>query len=258
MQNPSLPPASLFIGRWQPFHDGHKQLIETVLKEGKPVVIGIRDTDISHSNPYTVSERWAMIQRALHEYGELVKIIPVPDIDEVCYGREVGYGIRQIGMGEEVESISGTKTREANKPTQDIIWLTGQSGAGKTTLANALAPMLGAVVLDGDEMRESISLGAGFSKEERDMHNLRVARLAKTLAKRSPVIVSVIAPFEETRKELTEMLKPVWVYIKRDLPSTEEKPYEVPENPDMVIEVDEIVTPEEHAKMVCDYLKERA
>ncbi len=81
------------------------------------------------------------------------------------------------------------------------MWLTGQSGAGKSTLANLLKEKLNAVVLDGHEMRESISLGAGFTKEDREAHNLRVARLALVLAKQSPVIVSVIAPFEETRKK---------------------------------------------------------
>ncbi len=48
---------SLFIGRWQPFHEGHQTLIDSVLKEGGKVVIAIRDTPISESNPYTVSDR---------------------------------------------------------------------------------------------------------------------------------------------------------------------------------------------------------
>ena len=42
---------SLFIGRWQPFHDGHKELVESVLKEGGEIVIAVRDTPISESNP---------------------------------------------------------------------------------------------------------------------------------------------------------------------------------------------------------------
>ena len=81
---------ALFIGRFQPLHDGHRALIETVLKDGKPVVIAIRDTEISPDNPYTTAERWDMIQRALRKYGELVKIIVIPDIDEICYGRTGG------------------------------------------------------------------------------------------------------------------------------------------------------------------------
>ena len=130
--------ASLFIGRWQPFHDGHKQLIETVLKKGKPVVIGIRDTEISKKNPYTVTERWTRIQRELAEYGELVKIITLPDIDEVCYGREVGYLLRRIQLDGQTEEISGTKIRQEIDQDYPIFWLTGQSGSGKTTLAHAL------------------------------------------------------------------------------------------------------------------------
>jgi adenylylsulfate kinase len=49
--------SGLFVGRRQPFHEGHKTLIETVLKNGKPVVIAIRDTEIGHSSPYTPHER---------------------------------------------------------------------------------------------------------------------------------------------------------------------------------------------------------
>ena len=250
-------PASLFIGRWQPFHDGHKTLIETALKKGKPVVVAIRDTEVGHKNPYSTNERWGMIHRALQEYGDLVKIIVIPDIDEVCYGRDVGYDVRKIDLDKETEAISGTKTREASKPTNDIIWLTGQTGAGKTTHAELLAPALGAVVLDGDEMRESISVGASFTKEDRDAHNLRVARLALTLAKRSPVIVSVIAPFEDTRKQIDDLIKPTWVHIKRDLPSTEDKPYEAPENADVVIEVTEESVPEENIQKVLTFLRTR-
>ena len=119
-------PASLFVGRWQPFHKGHKRLIETVLKKGKPVVIAIRDTEISHDNPYTATERRVMIRRALKKYGELVYVTAIPDIDEVCYGREVGYNVRRIELDKRTESISGTKTRKKMKPTQAVIWLTGR------------------------------------------------------------------------------------------------------------------------------------
>lgn len=250
-------PASLFIGRWQPFHEGHKKLIETALKRGKPAIVAIRDTEVSHKNPYSTNERWTMIHRTLREYGELVKIIVIPDIDEVCYGRDVGYDVRKIDLDKETEAISGTKTREASKPTHDIIWLTGQTGAGKTTLANELETLLGAVILDGDEMRESISVGAGFSKKDRDAHNIRVARLAKVMAKRTPVLVSVIAPFEETRKQVDDLIKPIWVYIKRDLPSTEERPYEPPVAPDITVTVTEESSPQRNAEKVVAFLRNR-
>lgn len=249
-----LKASSLFVGRWQPFHKGHQTLIETVLKKGKPVVIAIRDTEISHKNPFTVYERWTAIQKALKKYGELVKIIVIPDIDEICYGRDVGYDIRKIELDSKTEGISGTKTREKNPPTKPIIWLTGQSGAGKSTLANALQKQIGGVVLDGDEMRETISKGLGFSKEDREIHNLRVARLAQMLAKKNIVIVSVIAPFEETREKVDKLIKPVWVYVKRKLPEDPGKPYEDPQKPDIRVESDKQST-NEQVSMILDFLK---
>lgn len=105
---------SLFIGRWQPFHDGHKALIDSVLDEGKKVCIAIRDTEIESENPWTVEARRSYI-RVLYPEEDLVKIIVIPDIEEICYGRGVGYGIREIRLGYDVESISGTKIRESWK-----------------------------------------------------------------------------------------------------------------------------------------------
>lgn len=249
-------PHSLFVGRWQPFHKGHKTLMETVLKQGKPIVVAIRDTAIDHKNPYTTNERWQKIHDELAEYGSLVKIITIPDIDEVCYGREVGYNIRQIHLDEEIEAISGTKTREAEKPTYPIIWLTGNTGTGKSSLAHVLKTHLDAVILDGDEMRESISESAGFSKEDREAHNLRVARLAKTLSRQNVVIVSVIAPFKETREKIDAIAKPFWVYVGKSNPQSQREitgdtPYEIPENPDVAVSSD-TNTPEENASIVLE------
>jgi len=222
--------ASLFIGRWAPFHEGHRALIETVLRTGKPVVIAIRDTEPSTENPYSTSERWTKIQDALREWGSLVRIIVIPDIDEVCYGRYVGYGIRRVELTDELHQISATGMRNADRPTYPIIWLTGQSGSGKTTLAHALKSLIeNALVLDGNEMRESIST-EGFSREDRHAHNLRVARLAQVLSKQAIVIVSVIAPFADTRQEITRLIAPLWVYcVRREQKSGANYPYEPPD-----------------------------
>jgi cytidyltransferase-like protein len=242
-------PASLFIGRYQPFHEGHKKLIETVLKQGKPVIIALRDTEISKKNPYTVTERWTMIQKALKKYTGLVKIVSIPDIDEVCYGRDVGYLIRRIDLDGKTEQISATKIRSKGKPDNPIIWITGQSGSGKTTLAKALEKDIDGILLDGDEMRQSISLNAGFSQEDREEHNLRVARLAKVMARKRPVVVSVIAPYVETRNKIDELIDPVWVYLKRKLVPDKNKPYEPPKNPDLTIDIDKAETKENISKL---------
>jgi len=99
---------SLFIGRWQPFHEGHQKLIQKVLDEGKNVCVAIRDTEISETDPYTTQERQLMINNIFPE----VKVIVIPDIEEVIYGRNVGWGIREIRLDEVTESISATKIRQ--------------------------------------------------------------------------------------------------------------------------------------------------
>lgn len=102
---------SLFIGRWQPLHEGHKKLIQTVLDEGRNVLVAIRDTPISEKDPFSVQERWVMIRTAFPD-DMRVRIMSIPDIEEVVHGREVGWGIREIKLGAELEAISGTKERE--------------------------------------------------------------------------------------------------------------------------------------------------
>lgn len=107
-----------------------------------------------------------------------------------------------------------------------IIWLTGESGSGKTTLAKALQREWPCIILDGNEMRDSVSLGAGFSKEDRAEHNYRVARLAKVISKQLNVVVSVIAPMKNVREVIDEICSPVWIYVKRVLPEREGYFYE--------------------------------
>lgn len=99
-----------------------------------------------------------------------------------------------------------------------------------SAIANALQQRLDGVILDGDEMRSSISTDLGFAKADRESHNLRVARLAKVLSKSTRVIVSVIAPFEDTRKKIDKIAKPFWIYVERSLPIDKNKPYQAPLN----------------------------
>lgn len=103
---------SLFIGRYQPLHQGHIALIKKVLDEGKNVCIALRDTPINTNNPYSIEQRKEMF---LKEFGDRVKIIVIPDIEEICYGRKVGWGIREIRLGEEMENISASEIRNKSK-----------------------------------------------------------------------------------------------------------------------------------------------
>lgn len=148
------------------------------------------------------------------------------------------------------------KKQEKRKRRFPIIWLTGQSGAGKTTLAEIVAAKIGAVVLDGDEMRASISLGATMSRDDRVEHNHRVARLAYVLAKRAPVVVAVIAPYSVLRKQIEKIAHPIWVYVRRTIPVTEKRPYEAPKKYEVLADTD-AYSPDENAAKVLAYLKEQ-
>lgn len=108
---------SLFIGRYQPLHQGHIKLIRTVLNEGKNVCVALRDTEIDENNPYSISERTEMFNKEfLQEINdERFSIITIPDIEEVCHGRKVGWGIREIKLDDDTEKISATEIRNGGK-----------------------------------------------------------------------------------------------------------------------------------------------
>jgi len=99
---------SLFIGRFQPLHKGHIKLIQTVIDEGKPVTIGLMDTEIDNSNPYTIEERKKMFAVA---FGDKVEIEVIPAVAEVCWGRNVGWRPRRIYLDAETEAITATNIR---------------------------------------------------------------------------------------------------------------------------------------------------
>ncbi len=104
---------ALMIGRWQPFHDGHEALVRHVLDQGRNVCIAIRDTPRSETDPDTIATRMLNILRHFRvEIAEdRVRVIVVPDIEAVVYGRDVGYGIEEIALDADTEAISGTQIR---------------------------------------------------------------------------------------------------------------------------------------------------
>jgi len=110
---------SLVIGRFQclPPHEGHLTLINTLIKENKNVCIALRDTEVDEKNPYTFEQRHrAFMKIYSREVAEgRVKIIKIPDIEEVVYGRKVGWGIREIKLDDKIEKISGTEMRKNNE-----------------------------------------------------------------------------------------------------------------------------------------------
>jgi len=108
---------SAFIGRWQPLHEGHKQLFKQVLDEGGNVLIMIRDMKPDEKNPYTAAEVYVTISDYYNDLIKAgrVKVMKIPDICSVDFGRGVGYDIVEWIPPAEVAEISATKVREQLK-----------------------------------------------------------------------------------------------------------------------------------------------
>lgn len=108
---------SMFIGRWQPWHSGHRWLIDQRLNEGKNVLICIRDIKPDEKNPWSAPEvlhnLFLELQDLIKE--ERVRVMIIPDIESVNFGRGVGYDIIEHEPPTEVKEISATKIREQMK-----------------------------------------------------------------------------------------------------------------------------------------------
>lgn len=108
---------SLFIGRWQPFHDGHQWLINQQLDKGNPVCIAIRDVEQDEKNIWTSEEIKLMLEDRFEVEirGGAIKVVIIPDIDSINIGRDVGYDIIEHIPSEKIAQISATKIREQIK-----------------------------------------------------------------------------------------------------------------------------------------------
>jgi nicotinamide mononucleotide adenylyltransferase len=108
---------SLFIGRWQPLHEGHKQLFRQVINEGGKVCVAIREVEADEKNPFSPQQIVMNIFEEMQteiEAGKL-KVITIPDICSIEFGRGVGYDIIEHIPPTEVADISATKIREQMK-----------------------------------------------------------------------------------------------------------------------------------------------
>jgi len=166
------------------------------------------------------------------------------------------------------------------------LWLTGLSGAGKSTVAEAVAERLRAErgfveVLDGDEVREHLSKGLSFSRADRDINVRRIAYVAKLLTRNGvAVLTAAISPYrstrEEARREIGADFIEVYVNasldecIRRDVKGLYDKalagkiesftgvsdPYEPPLSPDLELQT-EHETLDQSVERVLDLLRRR-
>jgi adenylylsulfate kinase len=170
-----------------------------------------------------------------------------------------------------------------------VLWFTGLSGAGKTTLSSAIAAELrdrdlNVEILDGDEVRTNLSKGLGFSKEDRDINIRRIGYVSRLLARNNvAVIAAAISPYREVRDEVRRAVSGdgaafIEVFVKcaidvlaeRDVKGLYKKalagelkgftgvsdPYEEPLEPEVVVETDR-ETIAQSAKKIIDELEQR-
>lgn len=105
---------AMFVGRWQPLHKGHQELFKQAMDEGKNVLICIRDIEPDEKNPFSADEVRQNIEQ--HYADEVsngkVKVMVIPDISSVEFGRGVGYDIIERVPPQQIGDISATKIRE--------------------------------------------------------------------------------------------------------------------------------------------------
>lgn len=242
-----------------------------------------------------------------------ITIVPVREFVYVP-GREAHLPVDEVAEGEETDQISGTEVRRRLRAGEDlpawfafpevvaelrrdetvaqrtgaVIFFTGLSGAGKSTIARRLAHALESAgrmvtVLDGDVVRQHLSKGLGFSREDRDTNVERIGFVAAEIARHGGIaICAPIAPYAATRRVNRERVSAVGTYVEvfvdtplsvckeRDVKGLYHKaerglakgvtgiddPYEVPENAELVIDAS-LGTPEDAVATILALLKEK-
>ncbi len=169
-----------------------------------------------------------------------------------------------------------------------VVWFTGLPGSGKTTLAKGVAEKLRekgfrVEVIDGDWARKTISLGAGFTREERRIHLHRIAWVARLLARNGVIVLcSFVSPYREVRRMIREIIEeeapfveiyvqcPLEECIRRDPKGLYKKalrgeikhftgisdPYEPPENPDIIVNT-VLYSVQENIEKIMNYISTR-
>ena len=112
---------AIFIGRYQPYHSGHINLVQQKLNAGIPALIMVRDIEPDEKNPFTTEQTVDMIKKYHQSKGDDVEVMIIPDIESVNYGRGVGYEINEFIPTDEVAHISATKIRDSVK-SGDAAW----------------------------------------------------------------------------------------------------------------------------------------
>lgn len=157
-----------------------------------------------------------------------------------------------------------------------IIWLTGLSGAGKTTIARLLYQKLPGknFIVDGDEVRQGINRHLGFCEQDRETSVLNIAHLAKLIDSQCDhTIVACVSPSQSVRDRAYQILgkRPYEIYIKCDLETCKKRdpkgiyalytdnivgehiPYDVPTHPNLIVDTTN-TTPTQSIRYILNFL----
>ncbi len=104
--------SALYIGRFQPFHNGHFYIFKKLLKENDNVIIGLINRPKDEKNPFSKRQVKAFINKKLVKFKGKYKIFDLGNIYSFNYGRKVGYKIQRITVPKKIELISSTKIRK--------------------------------------------------------------------------------------------------------------------------------------------------
>ena len=106
---------AIFVGRFQPYHQGHISLIMQKINVGIPALIMVRDIAPDAKNPFTTDQTVEMIEKYHAAKGHDVQVIIIPDMESVNFGRGVGYEINEFTPPENIGWISATGIRNSIK-----------------------------------------------------------------------------------------------------------------------------------------------
>tara|TARA_Y100000389_G_scaffold204996_1_gene261768 strand:+ start:1923 stop:2525 length:603 start_codon:yes stop_codon:yes gene_type:complete len=183
-------------------------------------------------------------------------------------------------------SVTSTDRSLLKGHSPGVIWLTGMSASGKSTIANAVEARLNEMgvhtyILDGDNVRSGLNSNLGFTDEDRKENIRRIGEVAKLFTDSGIVVLTAfISPFKEDREQAREILGDMFheVYVDADLATCESRDpkglykkarageipnftgidseYQAPENPELRIDTSKLDL-EKCSEIVTDYIKEK-